>query len=299
MNPRHFRNRLALTLLIHINLLSSTVFSQEQPIPGVFATGVDMDGNALAPGDLEQNYSLSGPAAPAFVIRRHGAWISPPPFSMWIGISGGASDAPDGAYIYSLTFDLSGFIPATAKITGSLAADDGAEVFLNGSKVESFGFPFWVLDPVEITDGFLGGLNTLEIVVTNLPAGGANPSGLLFADVIATAIALGSPVLSVDDLVAGGTSTGRVTGATPFGNVGFAYSTNGAGPTMVASGSCGILTVDLSPPIRVLPIQVANEMGEASISMSLPVSGAGVQVWIQALDVGTCALTNSVIDTIL
>jgi hypothetical protein len=44
---------------------------------------------------------------------------------------------------------------------------------------------------LRIEDGFIGGMNTLELVVTNEPNGGLNPSGLQIVNIIGSAMAQG------------------------------------------------------------------------------------------------------------
>ena len=111
-------------------------------------------------------------------------------------------------------------------------------------------------------------------------------------------VSLGGPKLSVSGLVAGGTATVSVTGATGGGQVGVAYSLAGGGPSSLSAGPCGMVTVALSNPIVVLPILVADPGGNASLSQSIPAGTTGTTVWLHALDVSSCTLTNSLTQVI-
>ena len=115
-----------------------------------------------------------------------GIWLSVAPGdpSAWIGPnSGAAMGGPPGTYTYRTTFDLSGFDPTTAVITGRWATDNtGSGIFLNGTRVGTYtasGFGSW--SAFTINSGFSGGLNTLEFNVVNGPDpqdGSVNPTGL-------------------------------------------------------------------------------------------------------------------------
>ncbi|KAA3606756.1 MAG: hypothetical protein DWQ01_17215 [Planctomycetota bacterium] len=97
--------------------------------------------------------------------------------------------------------------------------------------------------------------------------------------------------LDVSNLVNGQTATLTVENGTPNGNIGFAYSLVGAGPSGVLVSACGSISVDLSQPISVLGVEVADANGSASLSGNVPAGTAGIVVWFQALDLSNCRLT--------
>ncbi|NQU49363.1 MAG: hypothetical protein HQ519_12000 [Planctomycetes bacterium] len=101
-----------------------------------------------------------------------------------------------------------------------------------------------------------------------------------------------NPVLTVNNLVAGGTATVTVTNATPQGPVAFAYSRAGGGPTMVPIGNCGLVNASLNFPIELLPQKTADGNGIASLSLNVPAGITGLPVWVQAFDFGSCSLSN-------
>jgi len=94
------------------------------------------------------------------------------------------------------------------------------------------------------------------------------------------------PVLTVRDLRAGATATARVCGSTPGADQVVALSLTGAGPTPTPFGS-----VSLSPPIELLGRRAADAAGVTEIEAHVPAFAAGRPVWLQALDLGSGALT--------
>lgn len=166
-------------------IVSST---RADSIPGLFNTGVNSDNTRLPSGVLEQHYILTGMSSTAYVSQGiPGIWAEPATDAMWIAPSNGETDVPQGEYAYKLTFDLSGFDPATATISGAWASDNGSTIYLNGMSTQFNIGPgaYRFLTGFTIVGGFLPNINTLEFHVTNslyydpLYHGGGNPSGLL------------------------------------------------------------------------------------------------------------------------
>ena len=104
--------------------------------------------------------------------------------------------------------------------------------------------------------------------------------------------------LDVTQLVAGQPGTASLSGATPNGRVGLAYSLTGPGPTSVNTGICGVMSVDLSTPVNVLALATADANGDYALTRNVPVGARGRRIWIQGLDFGTCTLSNLVATTI-
>src|SRR5207302_1997610 len=156
-------------------------------IPTLFSTGVDDSHNALSPGVPDPHYLLtvsaqSTPPPPpiaATVIQNHPVWLANDALSSWIGpVNPGAANVAPGEYRYRTSFNLSGFDPATAQITLSVAADNRLnDVLINGasSGISFVGFSGFSQDFV-ITNGFVNGTNTLEFVAFN-DATTPNPAG--------------------------------------------------------------------------------------------------------------------------
>lgn len=175
-----------------IVLLSSPALTAS--ITGLFNTGVDDSGVVLPDGSLDLHYTMSGPSSlsSAYVLSPNtdGPWIIPPAGSSWIGPINGNYDAPAGDYTYTLTFNLAGFNPSTATISGEWSSDNSSKILLNGVYTGiSAGSTtsFWYLYQFMITSGFHSGINTLEFIVTNAPNTGRNPTGLLVADLSGSA----------------------------------------------------------------------------------------------------------------
>jgi len=102
------------------------------------------------------------------------------------------------------------------------------------------------------------------------------------------------PSLSVANLVGGGIATISVSGATAGGGVLVGYSLTGAGPTPTPFG-----LVDMSPPINQLPTLTADAAGDAGMTTSVPARATGFTVYMQAADLTSSALTNSLAEVVL
>lgn len=88
-------------------------------------------------------------------------WISPTP-NAYASLAG-------GTYTYQTTFDLTGVQDLTkVQLSGTIAADDNGTLSMNGVMIVSTdnpGYGQW--KPFSITTGFLAGINTLTVNVTN------------------------------------------------------------------------------------------------------------------------------------
>jgi len=94
------------------------------PIATLFNTGVNAAGVVLGSGATDPHWSVvSGPAGAAPAIagdQSDSKWLASDSVSEWI--SGGGTNA--GSFDYRASFSLAGFDPATASITGTVAADN-------------------------------------------------------------------------------------------------------------------------------------------------------------------------------
>ena len=166
--------------------------AQATPISTLFNTGVDASGTVLADGTSgpsgDPHYKLiSVPVGSTTDIRiRTSAGGYPiPPYSLdntssrWIGPNNDSQvDGPVGTYRYQTTFDLTGFNPSTASVTGNWATDNnGLDILINGTSLgyttsyTSFQDGF---SPFTVSSGFFGGVNTLWFDVYN----GGGPTAL-------------------------------------------------------------------------------------------------------------------------
>lgn len=176
--------------------------AQADPITTLFNTGVDAGGTALLDGTTGDSHytliSVPGGVTQTLIRDASGGYPFPEYFSgsslsQWIGPNNDTSlNSPVGDYIYSTTFDLTGFDPLTAQVLGGWATDNnGVDILLNGNSLSSttpFNSFSTAFTPFSIPLGspFLnGGLNTLNFIVHNGPISGpdstdttANPTAL-------------------------------------------------------------------------------------------------------------------------
>ena len=194
MLMRHIRTTLAACALL---ALAGTAHAG--PI-NIFNTGVDVLGNPLSDGTIgDPHYLLlSVPSGTTDISVRTsvggfpiGPWIGDDLLSAWIGPNNDTQLNGDvGNYDYRTTFDLTGFIPASAVLTGQWATDNpGVDILINGTSTgfTASGFTDWT--PFSISSGFVSGVNTLDFIVNN--QGG--PTGLR-TEVTGTATAVESAV---------------------------------------------------------------------------------------------------------
>lgn len=216
---------LSLSITLACFTLLSPSSAQAAEIPGLFGTGVDETQALLPAGTVDAHYTLTvspdsnfpGPETytlqPGFPV---GPWLAEGPNSRWIAPRlGGSANAAPGRYTYTTSFDLTGYDPATAQITGQVAADDLlVAVNLNGVSVGVTAGGFANLHAFKIPVGgpFIDGANTLDFIVEN---GGTdlNPTGFR-VELKGTAIAPAEPPTisqSPTDFEAGVGDTVRLT----------------------------------------------------------------------------------------
>ncbi len=102
-------------------------------------------------------------------------WISETTSYRWLNSTPSAdADTGTATYVYRLTFDLTGFNPATASFAGQFAIDNFGTIALNGVTIGSSG-GFSSFSNFSANSGFLAGINTIEVAASN--SGG--PGGAL------------------------------------------------------------------------------------------------------------------------
>jgi len=166
----------------------------------LYSTGIDGDFNGFDDHYTVIAYPLSY-NGPAFIGTSYPSdWLPDDANSKWIGASSALdSGFPQGSYVYYTTFDLSGYDPTTASLTGLAAADDEYYIFLNGVDTGlSCTDPFQTYVchdfqkiPVSISSGFINGVNVLEFRVPNTPSN-PTPAGFNF-EVTGTSAQLATP----------------------------------------------------------------------------------------------------------
>jgi len=144
------------------------------PIPGLFTTGVDDSGNALPLGSPDPHYTILETNTNPFVLTNiPPIYVDNSSTSQWIWQKPDGS--PTGVTLkFRTTFNLTGFNPSTALISGLWAADNvGVDILINGISTGNNipgngGDGFSAFDRFtnfSITEGFISGLNTLDFVV--------------------------------------------------------------------------------------------------------------------------------------
>ena len=213
--------RLFVFLILSVLILSGMSMAGAYMIPGVYSTGVNDVGALLPFLAPDPHYSLSSSISgnpPATATDNHPNWVPETSSSQWItpqpfaSSSGSPKDAPplSGsealAYVYSLTFDLTGLDASTAEIQGKWATDNDSSIKLNNvdTGITKGITGFAALTDFSITAGFVAGINTLEFIVWNQPQATGNPTGLHVNIIGATAEAASVPEPAVMVLLGSG-----------------------------------------------------------------------------------------------
>jgi VCBS repeat-containing protein len=186
-----------------------------QAITGLFNTGVNDAGNALAAGTADSHYSLiSAPAGSTNsnnALELSYAWIRNDADSSWIGSAG---FEPTGIYKYQTGFTLqAGADPRSVHIGFDIATDNYLrDILVNGvstgisSNVQYRSLTHFELNGVNAA--FKAGANTITFVVDNRDTvtpvpGSAGPTGLRIDNMTATvAVIAPSNVVHVGDYAA-------------------------------------------------------------------------------------------------
>jgi hypothetical protein len=173
------------------DLCIATLSSSARQIPGLFNTGVDAAGKPLADNAKDPHYSMIAVTPDAWAATSLGGFPIPPwlgdnVVSAWIAPTLDTYAPSDGAgnfnYRYQTTFDLTGFDPASARITGRWSTDNrGTDIQINGTGTGQSSTSLVAWTSFQITSGFVAGTNRLTFVVNNGDPGappGSDPTGL-------------------------------------------------------------------------------------------------------------------------
>lgn len=194
-----------------------TVTTVTEPLPLATAsssTGVDANGNKLATGEVDTNWSVTGPTSieRLAVSAQPNPWADETATAGWIGkIDGGV-----GAYLYSMAFDLTDCDLTQVEIQGLAATDNQGSVFINGQDL-GFSFPneYEALQPFTLQTNQGGmlvngdftvpnplvvGINNVTVQVIN----GGGPTGLLFDELQISASRIETSQVPVDSITYAG-----------------------------------------------------------------------------------------------
>jgi len=166
-------------------LLAATPVAFAVPITGLFNTGVDGSGNALAAGSADPHYSLLAPSQPATVIKNGipGTWVPNSATYRWIweDVNGQPTNV---TRTIRTTFDLTGLDHTTAQIAGLWATDNtGLDILINGVGTGNTCVGFNSFCGFAVNSGFVAGVNTLDFKVNDFGV----ISGLLVGRIVGTA----------------------------------------------------------------------------------------------------------------
>jgi len=165
-------HRNARQALLGLSALLMSTAAWADPIPGLYNTGLSASGERLpGNGETDAHYQVNGHAA---ITYYNGAYY-PTNDSQWIGeTANGSYTAPfvDGKarIYYTLSFDLTGLNPATARITGSWGVDNYGVAYINGQAFSTNSIGFSSPTAFSITSGFKPGLNTITFMVEDYGA---------------------------------------------------------------------------------------------------------------------------------
>jgi hypothetical protein len=160
--------------------LSPNYFQSPTAIPFIRSTGTDANGALVPEGTIDPNWTITAKPGgvtgsfPAFATKPDALWFPNRNSSRWISSKADATlgDSP-GNYTYRTSFDLTGFDPTTVQIRMQISVDDElVDVKLNnqslGLKIPvGGGIPFRLSHGMQISSGFVAGINTLEFIVNN------------------------------------------------------------------------------------------------------------------------------------
>ena len=157
-------------------------------ITGLFNTGADASNLALTGGNgvVDMHYQILSSTSPGYagnqaVTYFNAAYAANDANSRWISLSANGNPGSNTT-VYRTTFDLTGFDPLTALITGNWGTDNAGSIFLNGvdSGLSSTGFGS--LLGFSLNSGFVAGVNTLDFEVRDF----GQPTALRVDDLAGT-----------------------------------------------------------------------------------------------------------------
>lgn len=138
-------------------------------ISGLFNTGVNGTGNVLPSGSPDPHYTVVETGIPAVTMTSiPGVYMPNGSTSSWIWQN--ASGWPTNVTrTFRTTFDLTGFNPNTASISGFWATDNfGLDILINGISTSLTNSDFRSFTPFTISSGFTNGVNVLDFVVQDV-----------------------------------------------------------------------------------------------------------------------------------
>jgi hypothetical protein len=170
-------------------LACGTVAAHAATVP-IFNSGVSTSGTLLAAGAADPHWKIvAGPGitTPVAPLVLSNAAASPYPQATdakWVWLtSTGYGAVANKVYTFEQTFDLTGYDPSTAVLSGKWAIDNSGSLKLNGATPVGTGGlsvnSYNPLVPFTLTGGFVSGINKLDFLVIDAgEPGGWAVSGL-------------------------------------------------------------------------------------------------------------------------
>lgn len=184
-------------------LALATSAASASTVTGLFNTGVDGSGNALASGMLDLHYTVTGPGASGSPFAfRFGSYFANTATAGWIAVhtAAGGTDQAVGLYTYEDTITASA--AGSYTFTGNWGTDNCGQIGVNGAAVSGTGTSigvanancgpfvgFAVPTALSFTAALLAGTNTLDFNVFN--SGG--PTGLFVGNLTCTSCSNAPP----------------------------------------------------------------------------------------------------------
>jgi len=162
-------------LLLTLMLLASPLLASAASV-SLQNTGVDAGGNLVGAGQATAFWTLSAAPVGSSVALgsnpfrfRHPSYAADTSVSAWVSPGSNGSAGAFGQYVYDLSFDLTGFDPATVSIQGLFSSDNDGALWLNDEPlaVTSSFAGFGTLTAFSLTGGFVPGVNVIHAMVNN------------------------------------------------------------------------------------------------------------------------------------
>lgn len=143
--------------------------------PRFYPTGVDDSYTVIAAGAQDPHWTLTasddpsypGPAAYATTTIPSPPWVANDTYSKWLSPRSDETITDGGGYVYSTSFDLTGYDPTAVSIRGQILGDDQISwTKVNGTTVAAAtgtGFNAWADFEIAPGEGFITGVNTVDI----------------------------------------------------------------------------------------------------------------------------------------
>lgn len=144
----------------------------------IYDTGVDAAGHALGGGNgtTDSHYQIVGGTSRAAIVGRQaktfdefGYFMPDTAGSRAINATGNGTGDDNSTIVFRTTFDLTGYAPGSAMLSGTAQADDAATIELNGHPFTTMPIGYFAATPFASINPsfFVAGINVLDFIVRN------------------------------------------------------------------------------------------------------------------------------------